>query len=207
MRSTDQLNEYDNNGWPQQPGYHDQKNQPSDKSKKKSWLEREVKLMSAREECDYYTEYEDDYTCPLGFVIVKYFLVIVLVIFFIIIPAIMIYVGISFGYCQDIFSAWLLVGGVLCYLDFLILLSKWPLKKYCGINSTYVYYVFLFWLAIILLWWVFGFGRIFSGAMNQEPIMSDDDCKKYLYTFPFWLCLSPFLIFFIILFIFCCHNC
>ena len=73
--------------------------------------------MSAREECDYYTEYEDDYTCPLGFVIVKYFLVIVLVIFFIIIPAIMIYVGISFGFCQDIFSAWLLVGLyiILCY--------------------------------------------------------------------------------------------
>ena len=35
MRSTDQLYEYDNNAWPQQPGYHDQKNQPSDKSKKK----------------------------------------------------------------------------------------------------------------------------------------------------------------------------
>ena len=82
------------------------------------------------------------------------------------------------------------LGGILCYLDFLVLVSKWPLKKHCGVDSTYVYYVFLFLLLIILLWytrhkmqgekilrpfnfrWVFGFGRIFSGSMNEEPIMS-----------------------------------
>ena len=84
------------------------------------------------------------------------------------------------------------IGGILCYLDFIVLVSKWPLKNHCGVDSTYVYYVFLFLLLIILLWytshitykedykfkiihsrWVFGFGRIFSGSMNEEPIMSE----------------------------------
>ena len=92
------------------------------------------------------------------------------------------------------FFIWIFIktflGGILCYLDFLVLVSKWPLKKHCGVDSTYVYYVFLFLLLIILLWyirhkiqgkrilkpfnfrWVIGFGRIFSGSMNEEPIMS-----------------------------------
>ena len=80
----------------------------------------------------------------------------------------------------------------MCYLDFIVLVSKWPLKNHCGVDSTYVYYVFLVLLLIILLWytshitckednnfkiihsrWVFGFGRIFSGSMNEEPIMSE----------------------------------
>ena len=45
-------------------------------------------------------------------------------------------------------------GGILCYLDFLVLVSKWPLKHYCGVDSTYVYYVFLLFLFIILLWYI-----------------------------------------------------
>ena len=41
---------------------------------------------------------------------------------------------------------------------------------------------------------------------DNMNIYSDDPvCKFYLYTFPFWLGLSPFVIFFIILFMFCCH--
>ena len=45
------------------------------------------------------------------------------------------------------------IGGILCYLDFIVLVSKWPLKKHCGVDTTYVYYVFLFLLLIILLWY------------------------------------------------------
>ena len=45
------------------------------------------------------------------------------------------------------------IGGILCYLDFIVLVSKWPLKKHCGVDTTHVYYVFLFLLLIILLWY------------------------------------------------------
>ena len=47
----------------------------------------------------------------------------------------------------------IIIGGILCYLDFIVLVSKWPLKKHCGVDTTYVYYVFLFLLLIILLWY------------------------------------------------------
>ena len=69
--------------------------------------------MSVRDECEYNSEYDDDYTCPLCCVVVKYILVAALVIFFTIIPSLMIYVGVSYRYCQDIFSAWLLAGSLL----------------------------------------------------------------------------------------------
>ena len=58
-----------------------------------------------------------------------------------------------------------------------------------------------------MIWWIFGFGRIFSGAMNTDLVMDDPVFKWYLYTFPFWLTLCPFVIFFLISFVFCCHNC
>ena len=67
------------------------------------------------------------------------------------------------------------LGGILCYLDFLVLISKFPLKHYFGVDTVDVYYVFLFWLLVIMIWWVFGFGRIFSGAINTEPFMGNFD--------------------------------
>ena len=170
---------------------------------RRKWMEREIQLMSMREDC----EEEDDDSCPLCCTVLKYFLVLVLVCFFLVVPFFMIYVGVNYSYCEDLFAPWLLIGGVLCYVDYLILISKWPLKKFFEVNTTYIYQVFLAFLVIIMIWWVFGFGRIFSGAMNEDPVMSDPVCKWYLYTFPFWLSLSPFLLFFLILFVFCCHNC
>ena len=68
-----------------------------------------------------------------------------------------------------------LVGGFLCYLDFLVLLSKFPLKRYFSVDTVDVYYVFLFWLLVIMIWWIFGFGRIFSGAIDTEPFMGNFD--------------------------------
>lgn len=168
-------------------------------------MEREIQLMSLmeREECE-----EEDYdSCPLCCTVLKYFIVFLLGCFFLIVPFLMIYIGVNYSFCEDLFAPWLLVGGVLCYVDYLILLSKWPLKTYCEVNTTYIYYVFLGFLSIIMIWWVFGFGRIFSGAMDNDPVMSDPVCKWYLYDFSFWLTLSPFVLFFLIVFVFCCHNC
>ena len=57
-------------------------------------------------------EEEEDYTCPLCCIVAKYFLVFALLIFFIITPALMIYIGLNYGFCEDMFSMWLLVGKV-----------------------------------------------------------------------------------------------
>ena len=167
------------------------------------WMQRKIKLISEGGEYD--DEFDD--SCPICCTVIKYILVGVLFCFFLIIPAVMIYVGTAYTYCDDLFASWLLVGGVLCYIDFFILMSKEPLKRHCHVNTNFVYATFLGFLVIIMIWWVLGFGRIFSGMMDQDPLMEDPDCKLYLYTFPFWLSLSPFLIFFLIAFIFCCHNC
>ena len=167
------------------------------------WMEREIKLMSMREELDD----EDDDSCPLCCTVLKYILVIILVCFFLVVPYMMIYIGANYSYCEDMFAPWLLIGGVLCYVDYLILISKEQLKRHFSVNANFVYYVFLGFLVIIMIWWIFGFGRIFSGAMNTDPVMDDPVCKWYLYTFPFWLTLCPFVIFFLISFVFCCHNC
>ena len=174
-----------------------------EKKERAIWMEREIKLISVREEL---IDEEDD-SCPLCCTVLKYILVMILLCFFLVVPFIMIYISISYSYCEDIFAPWLLIGGVLCYVDFLILLSKEPLKRNCNVNTNFVYYVFLGFLVIIMVWWIFGFGRIFSGVMNKDPVMKDPVCSWYLYTFPFWLTLSPFVIFFLIFFVFCCHNC
>ena len=174
-----------------------------DRKERAIWMEREIKFMSVGEELSE----EEDESCPLCCTVLKYFLVMILFCFFLVVPAIMIYISISYSYCEDIFAPWLMIGGVLCYLDFLILLSKEPLKRHCSVNTNFVYYVFLAFLVIIMIWWIFGFGRIFSGAMDKDPVMRDPVCSWYLYTFPFWLTLSPFAIFFLISFVFCCHNC
>ena len=82
------------------------------------------------------------------------------------------------------FFIWIFIktflGGILCYLDFLVLVSKWPLKKQFGVDSTYVYYVFLFLLLIILLWYT----RQSRHKMQGEKIFSilggSLDLEEYL---------------------------
>ena len=65
----------------------------------------------------YIPQEEDDYTCPICCTVTKYLLVIILVLFFLIIPSLMIYIGVSYTFCEDIFSIWLLAGmfGALYY--------------------------------------------------------------------------------------------
>ena len=58
----------------------------------------------------YIPQEEDDYTCPICCTVTKYLLVIILVLFFLIIPSLMIYIGVSYTFCEDIFSIWLLAG-------------------------------------------------------------------------------------------------
>ena len=73
-----------------------------------NWLEREVKIISFDREDNY--DIEEDYTCPLCCVVTKYILVMALVTFFSIIPFFMIYIGLTYQYCEDLFSVWLLAG-------------------------------------------------------------------------------------------------
>ena len=65
--------------------------------------------MSDRE-CFDYEQSEDESDCPLCCILTKYFLVFVLICFFIVIPFVMIFVGITYRYCDDMFTAWLITG-------------------------------------------------------------------------------------------------
>ena len=49
--------------------------------------------------------------------------------------------------------------------------AQWPLKWVCGVDSAQVYCVFLAGLTLTLLWWMVGFARIFSGAINQVNLV------------------------------------
>ena len=71
------------------------------------WLEKEVKLISERE---WDEQFEDETDCPLCCIITKWVLVIILVCFFLVIPSVMIYVGVTYRYCDDIFTVWLIAG-------------------------------------------------------------------------------------------------
>ena len=136
----------------------------------------------------------------------KYFVIFIFVTFFLVVPLVMIYIGVAYSYCDDMFSIWLAVGGFLCYADCLALLLLRCLKN---MNKSFLYTLIGILSVALLVWWVFGFGRIYSGAMNEETVMSDPVCKKFLYNFPFWLTLAPFalillgFVFLIIYAVFC----
>jgi len=153
----------------------------------------------------------------------KWFLVAVLVPYFLIVPAVLLYIGFSYDYCDDIFSTWLIVGGFLLYLDVLLggvsffVNRTFHLKK---LTFPCIGYTFIIVTVSVLIWWVFGFSRIFGPArrpnlddmgMVELSMYDDPICWAALYTFPFWLVLTPFMLvgwfFIFILFFACCSLC
>ena len=153
----------------------------------------------------------------------KWFLVVLLVPYLLIIPAVLIFIGFSYTHCDDIFTTWLIVGGVLLYLDVLFggisffVNQTFHFKK---LTFPCIYYIFITVSVAVVIWWVTGFGRIFGPArrpnpndmgMLELPMMDDPGCRAALYTFPFWLVLSPFMLvgwfFVFILFFACCSLC
>ena len=66
-----------------------------------------MKLISERE---WDEQFEDETDCPLCCIITKWLLVIILICFFLVIPSVMIYVGVTYRYCEDMFTVWLIAG-------------------------------------------------------------------------------------------------
>ena len=140
--------------------------------------------------------------------IIKTVLLICLVIFLVVLPAMMLYIGITYDYCGDIFSTWLIVGGVLAYVDSFIFLV-WILlrRKKKEDDITYTVcdlpcmpcFLGIFGVVsiILVIWWACGQGRMFSESMYEEPMMEDPVCKLYLFTFPFCLIILPYLLLFL----------
>ena len=119
---------------------------------------------------------------------VLYYLFIVLIVsYFMTAPILMLYVGISYLNCDDMFAPWLIIGGVLHICTFLPLFFNFMNEQKCDI----LFFTMLF---VTFIWYIFGFGRIFSGSMNEDTIMDDEVCKWYLYKIPFWLTLMPFIL-------------
>ena len=65
-----------------------------------------------------------------------YSLLVCLLPFLLILPNIMLYIGITYSYCQDMFSTWLIVGGTLFYLDSLFFLSWMFLRRKKKVSSS-----------------------------------------------------------------------
>ena len=140
-----------------------------------------------------------------------------------ILPAIMLYVGVRFYYCDDIFAPWLIVGGVICYINCLLFFINWKENKTLNIRKVAnkcKYWVFLVFSGITVIWWLLGFVRIFGPAhrklrnsnssdlgMYDDPMMEDPVCKFYLFTFPYWITLVPFIFIFLFIFLFLCYAC
>ena len=152
----------------------------------------------------------------------KWFLVSLLVPYFTIGPAVLLYIGFSYHYCEDMFTIWLIIGGFLVYLDVGLFIGTWFANRtfsFKKVTHPCIYYTFIGVSLVVVVWWVFGFGRIFSPArhpspdnrgMLDSPLMDDPECKAYLYTFPFWLVLTPFMLigwFFIFIFVIACCMC
>jgi len=127
--------------------------------------------------------------------------------FILITPSLMLYIGITYDYCEDMFSTWLIIGGIVCYVDALLFLSWIFLRRKNKVDDmTYTVCdfsclkcslgIFIVVSVFLLIWWVFGFGRIFSGSVLEDPIMEDPVCRWYLYKFSFWLSLLPFFLLF-----------
>ena len=152
------------------------------------------------ESCCQYGKYSDlcsHYIKSYWLKVLMFLYILSLLCFLLVGAFFMIYIGINYSYCQDMFTYWLVVGGVLWYITILILIVKIYMDVSDSCNYQCHYLVLIGFLSLIIIWWIFGFGRVYSGAMNRDPVMDDPVCKWYLYTFPFWLTLAPFALFFI----------
>ena len=132
-----------------------------------------------------------------------YTLSVLIVSYFVAAPILMLYVGIRYLYCNDLFAPWLIAGGVLHICTYMSLLLNYICQrefKFRGDKFGILFFTILF---ITFIWYIFGFGRIFSGSMNEETMMEDDVCKWYLYKMPFWLTLMPFILLIPICFVVC----
>ena len=75
--------------------------------------------------------------------------------------------------------------------------------EFYGVNLDKNGILFFTFLLITFIWYVFGFGRIFSGTMNDDPLMEDEVCRWYLYKLPFWITLMPIFLMIPMCFIIC----
>jgi hypothetical protein len=142
----------------------------------------------------------DDDSPGCCYYVTKYFLIFLFSAYFILIPGLSIYVGVTYYYCQDMFAPWLISGGILGYSNLLLCLVRRFLKISFDVQNDCLLYTICVLSAILLIWWVWGFGRIFHGARLEDPVMKDPVCKEYLYRFPFWLTITPFIMIWIGLF-------
>ena len=115
----------------------------------------------------------------------------------IIMPGLSLYFGIAYYYCEDQSAPWLIVGGVLGYGNISFYLVRKFLKRFIGDKiHDWLLGMIIIVSIILLFWWVWGLSRILSGSILDDPVMEDPVCKEYMYRFPFWLTLIPFIIVF-----------
>ena len=149
---------------------------------------------------------DDSLTCGR---ILYYGLGFLLLIYVVVMTVGMLYFGLNFHYCQDMFSIWLIIGGVLCCINLSLLgirsvIKKrfdtdWFRRELAGesrprmiISSTRVLYVFLI---MTFVWWMVGFMRFAIGANFSARVEIDSPCNFPIRMFPFWMILTSSILF------------
>ena len=123
----------------------------------------------------------------------------------------MIYIGVRYRYCEDLFSWWLIIGGVLNPVGsiFGLLALRTSMKKLRCCNNLLCSFNFVMILAIlaIFIWWLFGFTRILSGQNGDwSDIQNDGICQWYFYWIPVWITLLPWFIIVVVIIKLCVED-
>ena len=117
--------------------------------------------------------------------------------YFVSAPILMLYAGKRYLYCNDILVPWLIVGGTLHVVTYLLFILDYVIRKTLEAerhDHRRVGVRRLLLLFIIIIWYVFGFVKILCVSLQKESLILDGDvCNNYLYKVTFCFTVTPFI--------------
>ena len=126
-----------------------------------------------------------------------------------VLPPLMIYSGVAYGYCDKYYTDLLIVGGIFWYIELFSIALLWKIQR----NLTIILFI-IFTLALVG-WWFALLDRYFPDEeFYDSTIWENRDCRfwvaklsLYIVSIPLWL-LSYFLfsMFFSVVIVFISHK-
>ena len=117
--------------------------------------------------------------------------------YFVSVPILMLYAGKRYFYCNDILVPWLIVGGTLHVVTYILFILDYVIREALDIERHDYRRVGkrrLLLLVIIIIWYVIGFVKILCISQQQENLMFEGDvCKNYLFKVTFCFTVMPFI--------------
>ena len=111
-------------------------------------------------------------------------------------PPLMIYSGVTFGYCDKFYTDLLLVGGIFWYIELFSIALLWKIERNlndqneCKRNLTFIL-VIIFTLAL-LGWWLAALQRYFPDKeFYHSLIWENEDCRFWVANLSLWIVSIP----------------